>query len=401
MNSKANDVPRYGIDIDGVLANFIEAVILYAKGLNLSDQFPATWREWFDYDGPNPEAFKQVYKQVTGLPYFWLNLKTLPNALADIMTLPRPTVYLTARPINNTITRQWLAAQGFPDAEVVTVARSQDKVHVAKKYNLKYFIDDLPSTCVEMQEAGILPILFTQPHNAEWVGDYSKPPVARVLRLNALQNLLWGKRRASEPIEDTVATVEGIIPKRDLKEKADEAVLSCGGVAKGCTVCIADEAADAERFDKSFKGAVAEFAKTAPAPVGENSNTTVTETDLKEGYKADAGKARFDLLPWEAVEEVAKVYTFGAIKYDDNNWRKGMRYGRVLAATMRHLVAFVKGENIDKETGLLHVAHAAFGCLTLCSYLLNKTPGAIDDRPTLTLDIFAGDNNGLERMVAN
>jgi hypothetical protein len=112
--------------------------------------------------------------------------------------------------------------------------------------------------------------------------------------------------------------------------------------------------------------------------MNDNSRTTVSETDLVTGYKADAGKPRFDLLPFDAINEVAKVYTFGAKKYDDNNWRKGMRWGRIFAATMRHLVAFMLGEDNDPETGLPHTAHAAFGCLTLTSYQLTKSGD--DDR---------------------
>ena len=98
-----------------------------------------------------------------------------------------------------------------------------------------------------------------------------------------------------------------------------------------------------------------------------------------KGVKYDDGKARWALLPGESLEEVAKVYTFGATKYADNNWRKGMLWSRTFSAIMRHAWAFWRGETLDPETGLHHMAHCAFGCLTLIEYTRKKTP--TDDRP--------------------
>lgn len=98
-----------------------------------------------------------------------------------------------------------------------------------------------------------------------------------------------------------------------------------------------------------------------------------------EGLKYDDGKPSWALLPAHSIEEVAKVYTFGAKKYEANNWRKGMLWSRTFSAIMRHCWAFWKGETYDRETGLHHMAHAAFGCLTLVEYTRKNTPK--DDRP--------------------
>ena len=51
----------------------------------------------------------------------------------------------------------------------------------------------------------------------------------------------------------------------------------------------------------------------------------------KEGLKHDQGKLRFDLIPPEALIELAKVLTYGASKYNDRNWEFGMAYGRLYA----------------------------------------------------------------------
>lgn len=99
-----------------------------------------------------------------------------------------------------------------------------------------------------------------------------------------------------------------------------------------------------------------------------------------EGRKDDAEKNRVDLLPFDALEEVAKVLTFGARKYADRNWERGMDWMRVFGGVMRHMWAWVRGEDRDPESGLLHLAHATCDTLFLLAYAL-RTVG-IDNRPT-------------------
>ena len=78
-----------------------------------------------------------------------------------------------------------------------------------------------------------------------------------------------------------------------------------------------------------------------------------------EGVKYDNDKLRWDLLPMAPVEEVVKVLTYGAKKYDDENWRKvDNQRSRYYAAAMRHIVAWWQGEKRDPERGYHHLAHA-------------------------------------------
>ena len=46
----------------------------------------------------------------------------------------------------------------------------------------------------------------------------------------------------------------------------------------------------------------------------------------REGTKHDQGKLRYDLISAVGMEELAKVYTYGAKKYADHNWRKGIKW---------------------------------------------------------------------------
>jgi len=78
------------------------------------------------------------------------------------------------------------------------------------------------------------------------------------------------------------------------------------------------------------------------------------------GKKYDQDKTRFDLLDDRQTEKIAEVLTFGAKKYSDDNWKNVKPFkSRYNAAIQRHLTAYRKGEKIDQDSGLTHLAHAA------------------------------------------
>ena len=76
------------------------------------------------------------------------------------------------------------------------------------------------------------------------------------------------------------------------------------------------------------------------------------------GMKFDTDKPMYNLIPANAIDELAKVLTFGAEKYAPNSWQDvpdGME--RYRAALLRHAFAIQRGEIYDQETGLPHSAH--------------------------------------------
>ena len=84
------------------------------------------------------------------------------------------------------------------------------------------------------------------------------------------------------------------------------------------------------------------------------------------GKKFDEGKLRYDLIPAIGLNELAKVVTFGATKYGDNNWKLlDDPENRFYAALERHTQAWRMGETIDAESGLHHSSHAATNALFL------------------------------------
>ena len=99
---------------------------------------------------------------------------------------------------------------------------------------------------------------------------------------------------------------------------------------------------------------------------------------MKQGTKHDDNKLRYDLIPWDSIEEVAKIYTLGAKKYGDRNWETGIKYSRIIGAVFRHFTSWVRGVDLDEETGLSHLAHACWGLLTLIWYQKHRSD--FDDR---------------------
>jgi hypothetical protein len=89
-------------------------------------------------------------------------------------------------------------------------------------------------------------------------------------------------------------------------------------------------------------------------------------------YKKDTGKPPMSLLPFGALREVAHVLAFGREKYGAHSWRyHAGEWSRMADAAMRHLGAWIDGENVDPETGRSHLAHAACCVLFLLAYVLD------------------------------
>jgi hypothetical protein len=105
----------------------------------------------------------------------------------------------------------------------------------------------------------------------------------------------------------------------------------------------------------------------------------VRTTSAKGGEKG-VKLARYDLIPTGPLRQLAEHYGVGAQKYDDHQYRKGYEWGKSFAALQRHTWAFWNGEDIDAETGSLHIIAAAWHCLTLAEFTAQHPD--MDDRFT-------------------
>jgi hypothetical protein len=84
------------------------------------------------------------------------------------------------------------------------------------------------------------------------------------------------------------------------------------------------------------------------------------------GRKFDGGKPQYGLLPPLALKATVEILTFGAEKYEPDNWKyvpdSKRRY---FDSVQRHLWAWKEGEQTDPESGKNHLAHAICGLMFL------------------------------------
>jgi len=88
--------------------------------------------------------------------------------------------------------------------------------------------------------------------------------------------------------------------------------------------------------------------------------------------KNDSGKLQWSLMPFEQLEDVVRVLMKGAEKYTKDNWKKCDDINRYKDALMRHVTSYMKGELLDPEDHLSHLAHAICNCLFLQYFSTNQ-----------------------------
>jgi len=103
-------------------------------------------------------------------------------------------------------------------------------------------------------------------------------------------------------------------------------------------------------------------------------------TDPTTGGMKGQKDVQLHALPWEALQQLGRIYEYGSRKYEDYNFRKGYAWSLSFDALLRHLFAFWSGEDLDPESGLPHTAHAAWHALTLS--LFSEAEKGKDDRPS-------------------
>ena len=92
------------------------------------------------------------------------------------------------------------------------------------------------------------------------------------------------------------------------------------------------------------------------------------------GIKYDSEKPDYSLVPPNALDDVVTVLTYGAQKYDRNNWQHLEDLdNRYFAAAQRHLWALQRGETTDDETGIHHAAHAICCMMFLLEFYYLQT----------------------------
>lgn len=133
----------------------------------------------------------------------------------------------------------------------------------------------------------------------------------------------------------------------------------------------------------------------------------MSELKMGQGSRLNDSKTRYDLVEPYQKQQKAQIYTKGARKYAANNWLQGMSWSKCVASGMRHVEAFLRGEDYDfypdtcaeckagtctNHSGELHTAQAAWNFDAITSFYKWFPQG--DDRlhvvmpkPKIGLDI--------------
>lgn len=231
-------------------------------------------------------------------------------------------------------TYAWLNEHDLP---YDTLTFSADKTVV----KTDYFIEDKLENYDALEAAGVRAYLVDRP----WNHDDSKERRRVDGILHFAQTVIERERLKNTPFVKTINNTYSTVP------------------------------ASAGTYNISFP-TITEFG-LFPTSEKEEVRTT-SSTGGQKGTKL----ARYDLIPADALEALAEHFGRGAMKYAARNWEKGYEWSKNFAALQRHIWAFWSGEDIDEETGSLHLVAAMWHAAALTHYYMNpeKYEG-FDDRP--------------------
>lgn len=106
---------------------------------------------------------------------------------------------------------------------------------------------------------------------------------------------------------------------------------------------------------------------------------------VERGSKHNCGKPKMNLLSPIALAFVGQVLTFGAKKYGDHNWRKGIPKDELIASSMNHLLHIMAGSNLDEESGLPHSAHLMCNAMFMCEQEFTSEGVQLEQYPSCVL----------------
>jgi hypothetical protein len=108
----------------------------------------------------------------------------------------------------------------------------------------------------------------------------------------------------------------------------------------------------------------------------------MTKEDIKAspvGLRFNTGKLRWGLMHYQSMVPMIRVLEYGAQKYDDHNWKKGMNRVELLECLQRHLAALMDAEvsgeedkKFDAESTLHHIGHIMCNAMMYSYYELEE-----------------------------
>jgi len=163
---------RLGFDFDGVVADTAEAFIRLCCeeygycSIRLEDITEFAVERCLDLDpGIVDAVFARILRNSVDV-----GLRPMPGAIQVLTELTdlAPVTLITARPYPQPVL-DWLnSVMPIPVCRrisVVAMGLHDDKARYIRQHGLDSFVDDRAETCFQLDEAGITPIIFSQPWN--------------------------------------------------------------------------------------------------------------------------------------------------------------------------------------------------------------------------------------------
>ena len=92
----------------------------------------------------------------------------------------------------------------------------------------------------------------------------------------------------------------------------------------------------------------------------------------EQGARFNEGKTKWSLVDFDSLEGMVKVLENGQKKYGKDNWKKGLPVSEATESLLRHVFALLRGEQVDKESGLPHSAHILCNAMFIAYMEKNK-----------------------------
>ncbi len=107
---------------------------------------------------------------------------------------------------------------------------------------------------------------------------------------------------------------------------------------------------------------------------------------LKTGSRRDIrdGKGRYDLLPCNALAQVARLFEAGCKKYGERNWEKGQPLSWYMDSGLRHGMNHLAGHR-DEDHALAWAWNALCFLETRHRIETGRLPKELDDLPRLPI----------------
>ena len=102
-------------------------------------------------------------------------------------------------------------------------------------------------------------------------------------------------------------------------------------------------------------------------------NEEIRKTSGGQASRFNTGKPKWGLVDFESLEPMVRVLEFGAKKYVEHNWKKGLPTTEICESLLRHVFAYLRGEDKDPESGISHIGHIQCNAMFL-SHMMNFKP---------------------------